>query len=199
LGNSQWKNSASKNNTGVKEKIEMGIKSAGARAAHEAEEFAIVAAFLAVFFCAFNLYRSLVLHEYGLIGFRLGTGLIGAAIVAKVVLIGRMLRLGERFGDQALIVPILWKVVVFGALAVAFVVVEHIVEGLVRGTPVLGYIRSLGSREILARIVVLVAGLLPLTAMLEIDRVMGGGSLVKLVFGEQRSTMLPEQAKIREA
>jgi hypothetical protein len=177
----------------------MGLKGAGARAVQEAREFALVGAFLALFFCAFNVYRSLVLQEYGLVGLRLGTGLVGALTVAKVVLTARMLRLGERFADQPLIVPILWKVVVYAPIVMVFVVVEHIIEGLVRGIPVFEYIRSSGSSEIVARIIVLVAGLFPLAALLEIDRVMGQGTLAHLAFGRQRSTMrLSTPSSIRD-
>jgi hypothetical protein len=159
-----------------------------ARIMRETERFVSISAFLAVFFCAFHTYRSLVLQEFGLLPLRYGVGVIEALVVAKVMLIGEMAKLGERHADKPLIVPVLYKTAVYGLLVLAFEVVEHGIEAFVHGGRPLEKILSSGWDDTLAQIIVLIVGLLPLCAFLEVDRVLGEGTLFTLFFRRRPGT-----------
>jgi hypothetical protein len=167
------------------------MQHAKARIVRETERFVSISAFLAVFFGAFHTYRSLVLQEYGLLPLGYGVGVIEALVVAKVMLIGEMAKLGERHADKPLIVPVLYKTAVYGLLVLAFEVAEHGIEALIHGgRPLQNILSSLGSGwdDVLARTIVLIVGLVPLCAFLEVDRVLGEGTLFFLFFKRRQGT-----------
>jgi len=74
----------------------------------------------------------LVLAEYQITYVRYGLSVLEALVLAKVILIGDVLRLGRRFEDKPLIVPTLYKTVVFTLWVAAFSFLEHTIEGLLR-------------------------------------------------------------------
>ena len=74
----------------------------------------LVATFLFFFFGSFTTYRRLVLAEYQIGYFEYGWALLKALVLAKVILIGEILHLGERFHDRPLLVSTLWKTLMFG-------------------------------------------------------------------------------------
>ena len=96
----------------------------GQRVRHEVRELLLIAAYLAAFFVSLTTYRKLVLAEYHIGYFEYGWALMEAIILAKVILIGELLHLGDLFHDRPLIVSTLWKSLAFGLLVAAFVVVE---------------------------------------------------------------------------
>src|SRR5215831_16851712 len=87
----------------VREKIE-----------EELRLFWFVFAFLALMFSAFLTYRRLISSESGITYLHYGAGLIKAAIVAKIILIGQALKVGRRVESQPLIVVVLVKSVLYG-------------------------------------------------------------------------------------
>ena len=66
------------------------------KAIHEMVEYYIIFMYLAVFFGLFTWYRRLVLAEYKIIYLHYGISVIKALVLAKVIMIGRALRLGRR-------------------------------------------------------------------------------------------------------
>src|ERR1700692_1746850 len=69
--------------------------------------------YLAFFFGAFAWYRRLVLAEYGISYLHYGTALVEALVLAKVILIGDALHLGRKLEEKPLIIPTIYKTVVF--------------------------------------------------------------------------------------
>lgn len=86
----------------------------------EMRKFAIVASFLFFFFGAFATYRRLILSEYQIDYFQYGYALIQALVLGKVVLIGEIFQLGERFHGKPLIFPTLYKTFSFSILVLVF-------------------------------------------------------------------------------
>ena len=154
------------------------------RIRREMQEYLIIAAYLAAFFVSFTTYRRLVLAEYHVSYFNYGWALMEAMILAKVILIGQALHVGERFHDRPLIVATLWQTFVFSLLVAAFVVAEHVVTALLHHRPVADEFRFTGGQgyEILARIQLMLVAFIPFFAFRQISRVLGEGKLLDLFF-----------------
>ena len=102
-------------------------------AIREMTEFYIYAMYLAFFFTSFTWYRRLILAEYQVSYLHYGVGIIEALVLAKIIMVGRALHLGERFKDYPMILPILYKAVVFSVFVGIFSVVESTIDGLLHG------------------------------------------------------------------
>ena len=102
------------------------------RALAELKVYWIITLYLWLFLGLFTVYRRLVLAETGSIYLHYGIALVEAMVIAKVVLIGRLFGFSRRFEERALIVPVIYKSVVFGLLVMLFGVIEHLVGGWIR-------------------------------------------------------------------
>lgn len=165
-----------------------GIK---AKVVSETRDMLILSAYLAVLFCTFRTYRALVSAEYHVDYFHYGVSLFEAVVLAKVILIGRFLRIGERFGDRPLIIPTIYKTLTFGVFVLAFAVLEDVVDGLWHRESAHAIIRKIvvvGPWEILARVVIVLTALVPLFAAEEIGRILGEGRLFELFFKRRSET-----------
>jgi hypothetical protein len=154
------------------------------RVVHELEEYLAVTLFLLFFFGSIVTYRRLILAEYDIAYFEYGWALLKALILGKVILIGELLHLGERFRDRPLLLSILWKTLAFALLIVAFGILEHAVSALVHHRPLASEFQFTGPEryELFARVQLEAVGLVPLVAFLELGRVLGEGKLHALLF-----------------
>ena len=59
-----------------------------------------------------------------------GIAAIEAMIIAKVILIGRAMKVGTRFESRPLAMSVAYKTIMFGLVVLAFGVLERIVTGL---------------------------------------------------------------------
>ena len=149
----------------------------------EVKELLAVFVYLALFFCAFTTYRRLVMKEMGVSYFHYGFALIKALVLAKVILLGQCLRFVRAFDDRPLIVPALYKVILFSLFALAFEVLEHVIGGFFDGKDLLNALQemmSAGRDELLARTLVMLVAFVPFFAFGEIGRVLGEGRLREL-------------------
>ena len=157
------------------------------RAIEELNLFWIIALYLMVFFGSFTMYRRLVAAETGTAYLHYGFALIEALVIAKVILVGRMLGFTRRFEDKPLIVPVLYKSVLFAILVIAFAVVERVVEGWFHEQGVVGGLRELGdigAYEVGARVLMLIVAFVPFFAFGEIGRVLGANKLAAMFFAK---------------
>ena len=155
------------------------------RMMEEFKLFGIIALYLWVFLGSFTLYRRLIVDETGAAYLHYGIALIEALVIAKVILIGKIFGLGRRFEDKPLIVPVLYKTIVFGILVLLFAVVERLIEGWVHKQGLLGGLREiddLGTYELGARVLMLVVAFVPFFAFAEIARVIGLDRLRTMFF-----------------
>jgi hypothetical protein len=160
-----------------------GIK---ARALTEAKTLFFLLIYLFLLLSAFTTYRRLILAQYevGYV-FHYGANMIEAILLAKVISVGRFLRLGERFRSRALIIPTIYKTVCFSLFAVVFFIVEETVIGWLRGKPmnlVLAEIFSQTVWGILAKVLVLFMALAPLFAIWETGHMVGEHKLFEWFF-----------------
>ena len=165
--------------------VSQQIKPLRQKALEEFELYWVVFAFLALMFGAFNNYRRLILHEVGVSYEHWGAGLIQAAVIAKVILIGQAMNIGKSIENHALIVAALVKSFLYCLLVGAFGILERVIEGLIHGHSWQAIGQRLvmdGPDEILARSVMIFVAFIPFFALWETGRVIGLDKMADLFF-----------------
>lgn len=155
------------------------------KAVHEMTEFYVISMYLAVFFGLFTWYRRLILAEYQISYLHYGTSVIKALVLAKVIMVGRALSLGQRFKDLPLIFPTMYKTVVFTIFVMIFGIFESTIIGLLHGKGIAGGFDELigaGMDELLARCMMTFVAFIPFFAFDELERVLGEAKLGKRFF-----------------
>lgn len=117
----------------------------GAAIAHEARE-ALPAFFF--FFVAFHMIaitKTVTLNGYAISTGSSAVATLGAAIVAKAVLLVEKLPLARWFSGRA-VHSILWKALLFGVVAMLFRIVEEVVSVIAKGGSTLAAAEHLENR-----------------------------------------------------
>lgn len=147
-----------------------------AKAVHEIREYYINFVYLAFFLVAFTWYRRLILAAYDVHYTEYWVPLVEAAVLAKVIMIGDLLRVGGTHNDRPLIVVSLYRTVVFSVLLVGVSVLEKTIRGLLHGDGVFGGLDAIAQRdwhELVAQCVMTFAAFIPFFALKELERVIG--------------------------
>jgi len=113
-----------------------------------------------------------------------GFAILNALILAKVLLIGEDLRLGERFRDRPLLYSIFYKCFIFTLFIVGFHILERVIVGVWRGRTIAQSFPTIGGGSvngILSLGATLFVALIPFFAFREISRVIGRGELWSLL------------------
>jgi hypothetical protein len=143
---------------------------------HELIEYWINFGYLAFFLVAFMWYRRLILAEYHVQYTNYWLPLIEAAVLAKVIMIGDLLRLGRQMENKPLIVSALFRTVMFSIWVAIFNVLEETIRGLFHGQGITGGFEDITSRgwyELLSRCVVIFVAFIPFFSFKELERVLG--------------------------
>jgi hypothetical protein len=159
---------------------------------HEMAEYWINVIYLALVFAAFTQYRRFVLAVHGIMYTNFWVAVIEALILAKVVMIGDVIRLGRRLEHKPLIYSTLLKTVVFSLFVGVFTIIEPMIKSLWKGEGLTGgLIELLGKEdhELLAGCLVVFVTFIPFFAFKELGRVLGEGKIWALFFrkGEYKS------------
>jgi hypothetical protein len=161
---------------------------------HEMVEYWINVVYLSLVFAAFTQYRRFILAAYDIVYTNYWIALIQALILAKVIMIGAVARLGRGLERKPLIYPTLYKTLVFSVLVVAFTIIEHAVKGLWQGKGLTGGVTEFfgkGLHELLAGSLVLLVSLIPFFAVKELSRVLGKDKIIALMFLKRPSEPSP--------
>lgn len=160
------------------------------RAKTEFRKFLLYFIYLAAFFCSFIFYRNLIVEQYAESYIKYGLGIVEALVIAKLILIGQMLHLGEKkFEKSPLIIPAIYKTVVFSLFILLFGVFEHYTIGFIKGMSAAEVTHSFlaeGIDEILSRTLVKFLALIPFFAILEIESVLGEDKIYQLYFKKRK-------------
>ena len=152
---------------------------------HEMVEYWINFVYLALFFGVFISYRRLIMAEYQISYQHYGIVVIKALVLAKVIMIGDVLRLGRRLEDKPLIFVTLYKTVVFTLWVLLFNVLEDAIRGILHGIGLAGGFDELiskGTDELLAGCLVVFFAFIPFFAFKELGRLLGEGKISELFF-----------------
>ena len=87
--------------------------------------------YMAVIFSAIILYRRLVLAQHGIIVEDYFMGVVKAAVIAKVVMIGTFLSISRKFEHKPLAIPVLYKAFLFTICVILFDIIEIYIRALV--------------------------------------------------------------------
>ena len=152
---------------------------------HEMVEYWLNFIYLALVFAAFTQYRRLVLAAYDITYTNYWVAVIEALILAKIIMIGAVFRLGHGLERKPLIYPTLYKTVVFSFFVGVFTVIEHVIMGLWHGKGLMEGLADFlgkGVHELLAGSLVLFVALIPFFAVKELGRVLGEEKIRTLFF-----------------
>ena len=152
---------------------------------HEVTEYWINVCYLTLVFAAVTQYRRFLLAAYDITYTNYGFAVIKALVLAKVIMIGDVVRLGRGLEQKPLIYPTLYKTVVFTLFVGAFTLVEHTVIGLWKGKGLMGGLEEYfakGPYEFLAGCLIFLVVLIPFFGVKELGRVLGGDKVQDLFF-----------------
>jgi len=151
----------------------------------EIVEYWINVAYLAVVFAAFTWHRRFLLAAYDISYTNYWVAVIEALILAKVIMIGAVLRLGRGLEHKPLIYPTLHKTVVFTLFVAVFTLMEHAIKGLLTGKGFTGGLAEYfanGPHEFFAGCLIIFVAFIPFFAVKELGRVLGQDKITNLFF-----------------
>jgi hypothetical protein len=152
---------------------------------HEVVEYWINVIYLTLVFASFTQYRRLLLAAHDITYTNYGFAVVEALILAKVIMIGDVFRLGRGLERKPLIYPTLYKTVVFTLFVGVFTLIEHAIKGLWKGE---GFTRGVvdflgkGPYELLANSLIVFVAFIPFFAVKELGRVLGEEKIRALFF-----------------
>jgi hypothetical protein len=158
------------------------------RAVHELKEFAILTIYLYVTLGAVVLMKTAVLHTQGIEFAPWGIAIVKALVLAKFMMLGNAMRIGERYPTSPLIWPTLHKAFVFLLLLVILTIIEEAVVGLFHHQSIVASLSDLVGRrleETLAGFVILLLVLIPFFAFRVLGEALGEGKLERMFFVER--------------
>jgi hypothetical protein len=149
----------------------------------------VIALYLGVLLSLFAIHRYLLLNDGGLAS-HIGFSFLNALALAKVILVGQELRIGDKFRNSALIYVILAKSAIFAVLLLVFRIIEEAVIGAMQGKNMHDAIFSghpgfeHNKFQVMAlTCIIMFFALMPFFAYLEFERVLGDQRLRALMFG----------------
>jgi len=155
------------------------------RAAHEFKELLIVTAYLYVTLGAMILMKAAVLHVHGIGSAVWGVAIVKAVVLAKFMLLGHAMKIGERDTNMPLVWPTLHRAFLFLLLLIVMTIIEEAVVGLFHGQSIAVSLGDLfGSRlqETLAGYLLMLLVLIPYFAFRVLGEVIGEGRLTRMFF-----------------
>lgn len=148
--------------------------------------------YLAFFLVAFAWYRRLILAEYHIHYVNYWVPLIEAAVLAKVIMIGDLLRFGHGMERRPLLVPTLFRTVLFTLYVAIFSLLERTLAGLLHGNGLMaGWIElaDKGRYELLAQCIIIFCAFVPFFAFKELEAVLGKDTLRDLFWRRGAAAM----------
>ncbi len=155
---------------------------------YETKKYLLLTVYIAMVLSGLKIYERMVLVEYHVSYFHLGYGLFESMVLAKIILLGDFLGLGERFEGKPLILKILYKAFAISILALFLSILEYAIEGFLSSRDIAGAFQGVmlnGGGQILAHALIMFINFIPLFAIWEIGRAMGGNRLFELLFRRQ--------------
>ncbi len=148
-------------------------------------EYWLSVLYLALFFGFFITYRRLILAHYSISYESYGFALLKAFVLAKVILVAERLRVGRGFERRPLIIPTLYKAVIFTICVVFFNAIESIIGSFSHGKDLAGAFGELMTRynyEWLSAALVVFFAFVPFFALRELRQLLGKGVVFRLFF-----------------
>ena len=155
---------------------------------HEFTEYWINFIYMALFFSAVVLYRRLLLAAHGIFMEDYFAGVLKALVIAKVVMIGGFIRFSRKYEHLPLIIPTLYKAILFTLWVMLFDIIEIYVRAFIHAPDLAEAFNKLKHHINLVWVgaaVVICVSFLPFFAMKEVSRIMGSDKFHGLFFKKQ--------------
>jgi hypothetical protein len=159
------------------------------RALHELKELAIISLYLYITLGTVILLKTAVLHTHGIEFAPWGVAAVKAVVLAKFMLLGQAIKLGERNSTKPLVWPTLRNAITFLVLLIILTIVEEAVVGLFHHRTIAASLGDLfGAKldETLAGYVIMLLILIPYCAFRVLSEELGEGRLERMFFVERR-------------
>jgi hypothetical protein len=161
-------------------------------------EYWINVIYLTLVFAAFTQYRRFILAAHDITYTNYGFAVIEALVLAKVIMIGEVVRLGRGLENKPLIYPTLYKTAIFTLFLGIFTVLENVVKVLWKGTGFTGDIANFlgkGPHEFIANALIVFVAFIPFFGVKELGRVIGQDK-IRALFFRRRDAEGHEQKEI---
>jgi hypothetical protein len=182
----------------------MAINSSTATAAqrlkHELREYALLSAYLYVCFTALVLYKMAILGAEGISYLPFGLPAIKALILAKFILLGLAIRLGDRHGERRIAYIIAEKALLYLVMLIVLSIVEEAAVGVFHGRTIAASLMELVDGklpQICAASFIMLLILIPYLASRELNVVLGEGRLWQILF-ERRAGLQSGSQQTRQ-
>jgi hypothetical protein len=159
------------------------------RAMHEFKELLLISLYLYVTLGAVILMKTAVLHTQGVEFTPWGIAIVKAVVLAKFMLLGDAVKVGDRSTTRPLIWPTLHKAFAFLILLIIMTIIEEAVVGLFHHrsiTTSLGELVGTHLEETIAGFVIMLLVLIPYFAFRVLDEALGEGTLARMFFIERQ-------------
>ena len=141
----------------------------------------------------FSLHKALVFNE-DILTYQQGCALINAWALAKVVLIGQRLSLGDRFRGKPLVYAIMFQAAIFAITLLIFYIIEETLIGMWHGKTFVESIPAIGDgtlQAIIITVIIMFFALIPFFAFTELEQAIGRDILRQLLFGRKTEAEAP--------
>lgn len=156
----------------------------------ELKESFLVSSYFFISFCVIVLLKKLFLAQYGIEYYGLPIAFLGAMIVGKVVVVLDRTSFGNVFKNSAVIMNILWRSLVYSIMTYAALYAEQIFKIYIKSQSLYSaIIERYSQRDLdyfLATSVCILISFLAYNVFSEIDRHLGRGVLVKMLFHSRK-------------
>jgi len=162
-----------------------GSRAIRSKLAEEFKAMAALAAYLYICFGALILFKSSVLREAGIHYEIWGLAAIKALIMAKFMLVGRMLHVGTRYGNKPLIWPTLYRSLMYLIVLLILTTLEELIVGFIHGRAVgdsLTHVVGPNLFQGLAVCLIMFLILVPYCAFTALSDVLGERETIRLFF-----------------
>jgi hypothetical protein len=161
------------------------------RVVAEFKRYIAIAIYLWVLFSMFEIHRFAVLRDVThapISTYRIGFAGINALIMAKIILIGDAIHLGEQLREKRVIYSVLFKSVIFALFVIGCNVLEGVIVGLIHRTSISASIPRMGGGGLLGVVLYGAMGaivLIPFFLFAELKRLIGKEKLHSLILEER--------------
>lgn len=155
------------------------------RAMHEPKELLLISLYLYVPLGAVLLMKTAVLHTEGIEFTPWGIAIVKAVVLAKFMLLGDAMKIGEHSSTKPLIWSTLRKAFAFLVLLIIMTLIEEAVVGLFHHRSIgtaLGELLGPRLEETIAGFIIMLLVLIPYFAFRVLDEALGVGTLAQMFF-----------------
>jgi hypothetical protein len=159
----------------------------GSKIVGELKELLQIALYIYVCLGALLLYTASIAGASSVEFAHLGYAAVKALVLAKFVLLGHWLHLGESRGTGRLIYSVIVQALALWILLILLSLLEQFIDGLVHGYSIAAAVSELRRNtlgRILAQSLILLLVLLPYVALRQLSAILGPGKLKQIFFRE---------------